>query len=57
MIVPLIVEDTVEVVQFIHRRISNSVLVDQAQIIAGETTQNIVEFPSVLEQVKIQEFP
>ena len=50
-----IVQDTVEVVHIIPQEHLQQRTVDQELIIAGETTRNIEEFHSVLEQVKIQE--
>ena len=50
-------EDTAEVVQIIPQEHLQQRTVDQEQIIAGETARNIVGFPPVLEQVKVQEIP
>ena len=55
--VPAFVEDKVEVVQIIPQKHLQQRTVDQEQITAGETAQNIVGFHSVPGQVKVQEFP
>ena len=53
ILVPQIVEDTVEVVHIFPQEL----LQHQEQIITGEAAQNIVGFHSVPGQVKVQEFP
>ena len=55
--VPPILDDTAEVVHIIPQEHLQQRTVDQEPIIAGETTRNIVGFPSVLEQAKIQAIP